>query len=63
MKEPTDFEEVGPGMRRFELNSAYAHWATLHDLEETMLPRRKPFDCERVGHLPAPLPPGVEWDV
>ena len=58
MREPEDRQESGPGMRTFGLNSDYAHWLTLADQEESMLPRVGRPEClnGRVHRLP----PGVK---
>lgn len=60
MREPKDFEEGGPGLRTFTLNSDYAHWLTLEDQEESMLPRVGRPECLN-GRVEG-LPPGVEGE-
>ncbi|UUR07141.1 hypothetical protein [Sphingomonas glaciei] len=58
MREPKDFEEGGQGLRTFTLNSDYAHWLTLEDQEESMLPRlARPVSLD--GRV-CREPPGVE---
>jgi hypothetical protein len=54
MKEPKDFEETAPALRTFSLNSEYAHWLTLEDQAESMLPRVARPEClnGRVHRLP-----------
>lgn len=58
MREPTDFEESGPGLRTFTLNSDYAHWLTLEEQEESMLP--KVARPESLNGRVDKLPSGVE---
>lgn len=60
MREPKDFEESGPGLRSFSLNSDYAHWLTLEDQEESMLPRVA--RSESLNGRVQRLPPGVEGE-
>lgn len=60
MKEPKDFAQSGPGLRTFSLNSDYAHWLTLADQEETMLPRVARPECLN-GRVER-MPPGVEGE-
>lgn len=45
MQEPKDFKQTAPGLRTFSLNSDYAHWLTLEDQEESMLPRLARPEC------------------
>lgn len=39
MEEPTNYEESGPGLRSFGLNSGYVHWVLREQEEPSMLPR------------------------
>lgn len=57
MQEPKDFKQTAPGLRTFSLNSDYAHWLTLEDQEESMLPRLARPECLN-GRVQR-LPPGV----
>lgn len=58
MREPKDFTESGPGLRTFTLNSDYAHWVTLEDQEESMLPRVG--RSESLNGQIDKMPPGTE---
>lgn len=60
MTEPGDYEESGPGMRTFGLNSDYAHWLTLADQGESMLPRVGRPKC--LSGRVERMPPGVEGE-
>lgn len=57
MREPKDFQDSGPGLRTFTLNSDYAHWLTLEDQEESMLPRVGRSEC--LGGRVERMPPGI----
>ena len=60
MKEPKDFAQTAPGLRSFSLNSDYAHWLTLEDQEESMLPRGARPEC--LSGRVVSLPPVVEGE-
>jgi hypothetical protein len=60
MQEPGDRQESGPGMRTFGLNSDYAHWLTLMDQEESMLPRVGRSEC--LSGRVERMPPGMEGE-
>lgn len=60
MREPKDFQQTAPGLRTFGLNSDYAHWLTLEDQEESMLPRLARPECLN-GRVER-MPPGMEGE-
>jgi hypothetical protein len=60
MREPEDLQQTASGLRTFSLNSDYAHWLTLEDQEESMLPRVG--RSESLSGRVEPLPPGVEGE-
>jgi hypothetical protein len=60
MKQTKNFERSGPGLRTFSLNSEYAHWLTLEDQEESMLPRIGRSEC--LNGWVERMPPGVEGE-
>lgn len=60
MKEPKDFEQTAPALRTFTLNSDYAHWLTLSDQEESMLPRVARPEC--LNGRVYRMPPGMEGE-
>jgi hypothetical protein len=60
MREPSDYEESGPGMRSFGLNSSYAHWVLGPEPEGTVslrVPSKRELAREaNGGSRPAPEP-------
>jgi hypothetical protein len=60
VKEPKDFTQTAPGLRTFSLNSDYAHWLTLADQEDSMLPRVARPECLN-GRVER-MPPGVRGE-
>ena len=60
MREPKDFQQTSPTLRTFTLNSAYAHWLTREDQEESMLPRVARPECLN-GRVEW-MPPGKEGE-
>jgi hypothetical protein len=60
MRGPKDFQQIAPTLRTFSLNSDYAHWLTLADQDESMLPRVARPEC--LNGRVARMLPGVEGE-
>ena len=60
VREPSDYEESGPGMRSFSLNSDYARWVLREEEEPSMLPRLSRREAT-VAFVAIIVPAAIPW--